>query len=79
MLEEQLEVTDNNVPGEEKKLPVRKKSIAVVIGSEGGFSEREAEKAKATGLIPVGLGKRILRTETAAVFSLACIAYSFDM
>lgn len=79
VLEEQLEVTDNNVPGEEKKLPVRKKSIAVVIGSEGGFSEREAEKAKATGLIPVGLGKRILRTETAAVFSLACIAYSFDM
>ena len=72
-------ITDNNVPGEEKNLPVRKKSIAVVIGSEGGFSEKEAEKAKATGLIPVGLGKRILRTETAAVFSLACIAYSFDM
>lgn len=78
-LEEQLKKTDNHAFGNTKDPTGRKKSIAVVIGSEGGFSEREAEKAKAAGLIPVGLGKRILRTETAAVFSLSCIAYSLDM
>ena len=78
-LEEQFKEADSSILADGKNLPVRKKSIAVVIGSEGGFSEREAEKAKAAGLIPVGLGRRILRTETAAIFSLSCIAYSFDM
>ena len=46
-------------------------SISVVIGSEGGFSQKEAEAARAAGLISVGLGKRILRTETAAITSVA--------
>ena len=47
--------------------------VAVVIGSEGGFSIAEAELAKSSGLLPIGLGKRILRTETAPVFALSCI------
>ncbi len=46
---------------------------SVVIGSEGGFSQREAEQAIREGMIPIGLGKRILRTETAPVFALSCI------
>ena len=48
--------------------------ISVVIGAEGGFSSEEAEKAITAGLIPVGLGKRILRCETASSFVLACIS-----
>lgn len=48
--------------------------ISVVIGAEGGFSPEEAEKAAKAGLIPVGLGKRILRCETASSFVLACIS-----
>lgn len=47
--------------------------IAIIIGSEGGFSVKEAEFAKNNGLILTGLGKRILRTETASGFVLSCI------
>jgi len=50
------------------------RSIAIIVGSEGGFSEKEAEAAKEKGMISVGLGKRILRTETASGFALACIS-----
>ena len=42
-------------------------SVALVVGSEGGFSEEEANLAKASGFSFVTLGKRILRAETAAV------------
>lgn len=48
-------------------------NVAVMIGSEGGFSPHEAEKAREAGMLCVGLGKRILRTETAPVFALSCI------
>ncbi len=48
-------------------------SISIVIGSEGGFSIKEAERAKNSGAILTGLGKRILRTETASGFVLSCI------
>jgi 16S rRNA (uracil1498-N3)-methyltransferase len=47
--------------------------IAVVIGSEGGFSLAEVEKAKEAGCLLTGLGKRILRTETAPVFVLSSL------
>ncbi len=45
--------------------------IAVVIGPEGGISEREADEAKNGGAICITLGSRILRTETAAIASTA--------
>ncbi len=57
------------------KLPI----VSVVVGSEGGFSKKEANEAKMAGLIPVGLGKRILRTETAASFVLSCLVYELEM
>ncbi len=47
--------------------------ISVVIGSEGGFSINEAERARECGFSLVGLGKRILRTETAPIFVLSSI------
>lgn len=49
--------------------------ISLVIGSEGGFSPEEAEKAGQAGMLISGLGPRILRCETAAAFALACIAF----
>ncbi|MFC5405134.1 16S rRNA (uracil(1498)-N(3))-methyltransferase [Cohnella soli] len=49
--------------------------IMVVVGPEGGFDPKEAEEAVAVGAIPIGLGARILRTETAALYALACLAY----
>ena len=48
-------------------------TISIVIGSEGGFSVKEAEYAQNNGVTLTGLGKRILRTETASGFVLSCI------
>ena len=48
--------------------------IALVIGSEGGFSHSEAQAAQDAGFLMTGLGARILRTETASGFALACIS-----
>lgn len=53
--------------------------ISVVIGSEGGFSRLEADMAKNAGFYCAGLGKRILRCETASGFVLACISYEFEL
>ena len=51
---------------------------AIVIGPEGGFDEDEAAAAEAAGVIPVSLGNRILRTESAAPFVLACLSLAFE-
>jgi 16S rRNA (uracil1498-N3)-methyltransferase len=45
----------------------------VVIGPEGGFTHREAEAAARSGATMISLGKRILRTDTAAMALLAVI------
>jgi 16S rRNA (uracil1498-N3)-methyltransferase len=42
-------------------------SIGILIGPEGGFSDDELRQACERGAVPVGLGPRILRTETAAM------------
>ena len=55
------------------------KSISVTVGCEGGFSEGEVEKARAAGLIPVNLGPRILRCETAPSYALSAISYFFEL
>ena len=48
--------------------------IFAAIGPEGGFSDTEVENALNSGWIPISLGKRILRTETAAVMICAIAA-----
>ncbi len=52
--------------------------IAVFIGPEGGFEEAEIEEAKNAGVIPVTLGRRILRTETAAITALSWLMYALE-
>ena len=42
-------------------------SVAFFIGPEGGFDEKEVKACMAAGFVPVTLGKRILRTETAPI------------
>lgn len=49
--------------------------VLVVIGPEGGFAHGEAEEARAAGAQLVWLGRRILRTETAAMVLLAILEY----
>ncbi len=53
----------------------RPESILLLIGPEGGFSVQEVTGAGKAGLLPVSLGPRILRTETAAIVAVAIIAY----
>lgn len=72
--------------GEEtKKLPDILKakkdasSISFMIGSEGGFTEKEAAFAEEAGLVSTGLGERILRTETASSFVLSCLSYEYEL
>lgn len=50
-------------------------SIGIIIGPEGGFSDEEASYAISEGVCAVGLGKRILRTETVSSAMLAVIMY----
>ena len=61
------------------KIDKENPTIALIIGSEGGFSLAEAQKICSLGILPVGLGKRILRTETASGFALACLVYALEM
>jgi len=62
-----------------KAQPPKGGEVALVIGSEGGFSQREALAAADRGFFMTGLGPRILRTETAPTFALACISYYFEL
>lgn len=50
-------------------------NIAIIIGSEGGFSQKEIEDIISSGAICVGLGERILRTETASIALSAIVCH----
>ncbi|MFD1363010.1 16S rRNA (uracil(1498)-N(3))-methyltransferase [Lentibacillus salinarum] len=52
--------------------------VLIVIGPEGGFSGQEADILKQNDFVPVRLGPRILRTETAALYALASVSYQFE-
>jgi 16S rRNA (uracil1498-N3)-methyltransferase len=43
------------------------RQLSLLIGPEGGFTPAEVERARARGALPVTLGRRILRSETAAI------------
>ncbi len=49
------------------------KSVMIVIGPEGGISQREWEQLKEHGAVSVTLGRRILRTETAGLCALSVL------
>jgi 16S rRNA (uracil1498-N3)-methyltransferase len=53
--------------------PTRK--ISVMVGPEGGLTGEEVKLAKRKGFIPVKLGQRILRTETAAITMVGILQY----
>lgn len=50
---------------------------AVIVGSEGGFADEEASALQDKGVVPVTLGKRILRAETANVAVLSALFYEW--
>ncbi|MEJ6951132.1 16S rRNA (uracil(1498)-N(3))-methyltransferase [Natronospora cellulosivora (SeqCode)] len=51
------------------------KRVMIIIGPEGGFVEDEINLLKSKGAIPITLGPRILRTETAGIVALTMILY----
>ena len=51
-------------------------SVLVAIGPEGGFGSDEIEQAREAGAQPISLGRRILRTETAALVVLSALLYA---
>lgn len=55
-----------------------KKHIGIFIGPEGGFDESEVFLAKQSGAVPITLGRRILRTETAGLAALAVLMFELD-
>lgn len=63
------EFVDSIKPGE---------SVGIFIGPEGGFEENEIAAAIEKGITPITLGKRILRTETAAITVLSWLMYHFE-
>ncbi len=54
------------------------KSVSIIIGPEGGFSLKEADYLKSLKFVPISLGNRILRCETAAVYSLSVISHILE-
>ncbi len=60
------EIIDGIRPGE---------SVAMIIGPEGGFTPEEVEQANAAGFESISLGRRILRTETAALVVMSWLLY----
>lgn len=53
-------------------------AISIFVGPEGGFSSHEVEFARSCGIVPVSLGRRILRAETAGLVAAAITLYEFD-
>lgn len=54
-------------------------TISVMIGPEGGFSAEEIEKVKQENMKIISLGKRILRTDTAAISTLSMLMLHLEM
>ena len=85
-LEEAMELDISLIPYELEKQNTLKgylhgkalKNIGILIGPEGGYEDFEIKSAIDKGVIPVTLGSRILRTETAGSAVLSCIMYEFD-
>ena len=53
-------------------------SVGIFIGPEGGFEKEEVGRAVEAGALPITLGKRILRTETAGIAVLSILMYRLE-
>ncbi|MDD6042679.1 MAG: 16S rRNA (uracil(1498)-N(3))-methyltransferase [Eubacteriaceae bacterium] len=62
-----------------RNLTSKPKTVAIIIGPEGGFADSEAEALDSAGAERVTLGKTILRTETAGMASLAMVMYELEL
>lgn len=71
------EVKNSLYAGLRNCLKSENNDINIFVGPEGGFTKEEIEMARINGIRPVGLGSRVLRSETAAMVATANILYHF--
>jgi 16S rRNA (uracil1498-N3)-methyltransferase len=62
-----------------QSLNAKPKTMAIIIGPEGGFSDAEADQMTEAGAIAATLGKTILRTETAGSAAIAMVMYELEL
>ncbi len=62
-----------------RDLKIKPRTIAIIIGPEGGFSDNEADRLVEAGAACVTLGKTILRTETAGSAAIAMVMYELEL
>lgn len=60
------------------KMSHGKSSIGIFIGPEGGFDPMEVDLATETGIVPISLGRRILRTETAGLAVVSILMFELE-
>ncbi len=58
-------------------LPTPQGSVSLLVGPEGGLSAAEIAAAEVTGFVPLRLGPRVLRTETAALATLSVLQWQW--
>lgn len=56
-----------------------KDKIAIVVGPEGGITKEEASYLEGLGFFQIGLGPRILRTETVIFYILSAMSYEWEL
>ncbi len=66
---------DNNLTVKNKENNNGVISVSAIVGAEGGLEQYEVKKLKNAGAKCVSLGKRILRTETAGIITVALLQY----
>ena len=66
-------VLSPSAPGSLAGLASMSSKVELLIGPEGGLDDDELERAQSAGFVPVRLGPRVLRTETAAVTALSVL------
>ena len=60
-----------------RELSIAPDRINLCVAPEGGWSDAEIKKAEGHGMIPVTLGSRVLRTETAAIVAVSLAQHLF--
>ncbi len=60
---------------EKQRLP---KTVCVWVGPEGDFTPAEMSAVKSAGVLPITLGRLVLRSETAAIYSLSVLNYELQ-
>ena len=68
-MEKTRKVIDSIEPGQ---------SVGIIIGPEGGFDPAEVDSARTAGFESISLGRRILRTETAAMTLLSVLMFRLE-